>query len=172
VTPRFFKTLFPLVLVFSFSLFVNIGLATNTITACLDAQTAQHNVTIYNASDMSELITLTENETCNFNCSSTLNDCRWDEYTQMTTFIGIIVVSFVILVFAVWLGRRILMIDFAIYAIMMMFFALMGGVLDVFIARYQTILLVMTFVPIGFFFYSLWLNIGLKKKRKGDKVGR
>jgi len=152
-----------------FLLSANIALAANTVTTCLDTQIAQHNVTIYNATDNSVLVELSENETCNYNCSSTLNDCRWDEYTQMTFFLGIIVAAFIICFFGLWIGRRITMMDFPIYAMMMMFFAFMGGVFDVFIARYQTILLVMTFVPVGFFFYSLWINLRMRKERRGDK---
>jgi len=166
---RFKTSLFLSVLVFSF-LFMIPAYAPVTNHSCINDTTAQAitYLTINNGTTTTNY-TIDENISCNFNCSTTLHGCRWDEYIQMTTFIGIIVAAFLILVFAVWIGRRFLMVDFAIYAIMMMFFALMGGVLDVFIARYQTIFLVMTFVPVGFFFFSLWVNLRIRKEAKGEK---
>ena len=144
-------------------------MASNTATMCLDNSTAQKNVSLYNASDMTTFVSLTQNITCSQNCSTTLNDCRMEEPNQMYYFLAIIVISFGILMFSLWIGRRMPLIDMPIYFIMVLFFAMLGGVFDVFNSYYNTIFIAFTLIPIGFFLYSLYDNIRTGKRNKEDK---
>ncbi len=132
---------------------------------CVNTTHEQYTTTIVVSGNS---IPVAYNESCITNCSTTLNRCRMDDYTQMSVFVGIIIVSFMIMFFGYFIGRRFLMLDFPLYAVMMMFFALMGGYFDVFLAKYNTIFLAFVFIPAGFFFASLWSNMKIRKEKKGE----
>jgi len=157
---------FQIIILISILLLSNIGFA--DVTVCLDNQTSQHNVSRVNNTDNSVLIDLSWNKTCNQNCSSTLNDCRWDEPYQMVYFLSIIIITFVLLVFGLWMAYNKPMFDFPIYAILSLMFILLGGMFDIFLWRYRTIFIVMVFVPLVFFLYSLRINIrGRRREKRG-----
>ena len=135
-------------------------------TLCLSNTTSQHMWNYTNETNPTVWQYTLKNISCANNCSTTLSDCRADEFNQLTAVMIILIATFAICVFGMWIGRITPMLDFPIYAVMMVFLAFMGGVLDIFIARYQTMMLAFFLIPLGFFFLSLYLGINTGSLRK------
>ena len=143
---------------------------TPSTTTCLDNQTAMWSWTYTNVSNTTQWYVISKSFTCNNNCSSILADCRATESQQFLEIIFLTVGVFAIcFIFAAYIGRKALMIDFPIYAILMLFLALYGGSYDIYNPEFRTIILSLFFIPLACFFYSLWRQIGMRKEGKEEK---
>lgn len=95
-----------------FLMFATIGLADNTAAACLNVNTSQENITIYNATSGSVMIALLENVTCPFGCDNATGFCT-DSNINLGSIGIIIVVSFLAFIFMFASSRKELKIPIA-----------------------------------------------------------
>ena len=134
--------------------------------SCADSSTATMFLTRMNYTDSTSIVNLTWNQTCNQNCSTTLNYCRPDEPYQLLYFVLLFGAGLAFCILGLWIGDKMVMLDLPIYMVVATFFAFMGGAFDVFNSHYNTAFLGFAFVPLAFFLYSLWKNIRISKEER------
>lgn len=95
--------------VLMFLLFLQVGLADNTVNTCLapyNLNVSQQNVTIYNATDGTILIPLSENITCPFYCNNITGKCNASPYDVGLADIGIVFGLMGLAFFFIWLSNK------------------------------------------------------------------